>query len=294
MINYHMEWKISSDESGMDIKTFLNQHNISKRMLTDIKFAGGKIAVNEKEETVRYILDKGDFLSVRFPPEPKSPTLKPEKIDLDIVFEDKDILVVNKPPYMSTIPSREHPDGSLANAITGYYKRKEIDSAVHIVTRLDRDTSGLVLIAKHRHIHHLMSLQQKKREIKRSYEAFAEGFFAAKEGTVNEPIGRKESSIIEREVRADGKAAITHYHVVRQYEEFAHITLNLETGRTHQIRVHMSFKGHPLLGDSLYGGNHERMERQALHCFSLSFTHPFTGDPLQFMAPIPQDMKGML
>ncbi|WP_409253449.1 RluA family pseudouridine synthase [Bacillus sp. SCS-153A] len=294
MISYHMDWSIPEKESGLDIKTFLNKHNISKRMLTDIKFAGGKISVNNQEVTVRYVLQKGDHLSILFPPEPKSPTLQPEDILLDIIYEDKDLLVINKPPYMSTIPSREHPDGSLANGIYGYYRQKKIESAIHIVTRLDRDTSGLVLVAKHRHIHHLMSLQQKKREIKRSYEAIAEGSFSVLEGKITEPIGRKDTSIIEREVREDGKAAITHYRVFRQYEGYAHVGLALDTGRTHQIRVHMSYKGHPLLGDSLYGGNPDKIDRQALHCRSLSFLHPNTGEQLHFQVPLPVDMKRLL
>jgi 23S rRNA pseudouridine1911/1915/1917 synthase len=294
MINYHMNWTISEEETGTDIKTFLNRHRISKRMLTDIKFAGGRITVNGNEVTVRYSLKTGDHLNVVFPPEPKSASLKPEHVELEIVYEDKDILVVNKPPYMSTIPSREHPVGSLANGILGYYKRKQIDSAIHIVTRLDRDTSGLVLIAKHRHIHHLMSIQQKKREIKRSYEAFAHGLFPAAEGTVNQPIGRKETSIIEREVREDGKPAVTHFRLVHQYDGFAHLRLVLETGRTHQIRVHMSYAGHPLLGDSLYGGICELMKRQALHCYSLSFLHPITAEQLEFKVQLPEDMSLLL
>ena len=294
MIKYQMDWIITKNESGVEIKTFLSEHHISKRMLTDIKFAGGKISVDGQEVTVRYVLQEGNHLTVIFPPEAKSPTLKPEDILLHIIYEDKDLLVINKPSNMSTIPSREHPDGSLANAIYGYYRRREIDSAIHIVTRLDRDTSGLVLIAKHRHIHHLMSLQQKKREIKRSYEAFAEGLFSVREGKINEPIGRKETSIIEREVRSDGKTAVTHYKVLGQYDGFAHIGLVLETGRTHQIRVHMSYKGHPLLGDSLYGGSREKIERQALHCHSLSFSHPTTGEHLHFHVPLPDDMDRLL
>jgi 23S rRNA pseudouridine1911/1915/1917 synthase len=294
MIKYQMEWVISEEESGVDIKTFLNMHNISKRLLTDIKFAGGKISVNGNEATVRYSLEKGDCLSVIFPPEPKSPSLLPEDAELEIIYEDKDILVVNKPPCMSTIPSREHPEGSLANGVLGYYKSKQIDSAIHIATRLDRDTSGLVLIAKHRHIHHLMSLQQKQRQIKRSYEAFAEGCFTEKEGTINEPIGRKETSIIEREVRKDGKPAVTHFRVFHQYDGFAHLGLVLETGRTHQIRVHMSYAGHPLLGDTLYGGNPAQIKRQALHCHSLSFLHPITAEHLHFKVPLPLDMNSLL
>jgi 23S rRNA pseudouridine1911/1915/1917 synthase len=292
---YEMNWHIT-EQAGKDIKSFLNEKQISKRMLTDIKFSGGRITVNGKEVTVRYSLQEGDRLSVVFPPEPKSASLRAEMIKLEIVFEDKDILVVNKPAGMSTIPSREHPYGSLANGICGYYKHKGIDSAVHIVTRLDRDTSGLVLIAKHRHIHHLLSLQQHKREIKRSYEALVEGVFplSEKAGVVNAPIGRKDSSIIEREVRQDGKHAVTRFQVIKQYEEFAHLQMDLETGRTHQIRVHMNYKGHPLLGDTLYEGNTNKILRQALHCFFLSFLHPITGEILQFTVAMPHDMKEVL
>ncbi|WP_113930515.1 RluA family pseudouridine synthase [Bacillus sp. P14.5] len=294
MIRYKMEWSISHNEAGKDIKTFLNDKDISKRMLTDIKYAGGKIMVNQKEATVRHGLKPGDHLLVVFPPEPKSAALSPEDLQLDIIYEDKDVLVVNKPSGMSTIPSREHPAGSLANGLHGYYLKKDIGSAIHIVTRLDRDTSGLVLIAKHRHIHHLMSLQQRKREIKRSYQAFAQGHFLQVEGTINEPIGRKETSIIEREVRQDGKPAVTYFTVINQFEGFAHLSLVLGTGRTHQIRVHMSYTGHPLLGDTLYGGNAEEIQRQALHCFSLSFFHPMTHEQLHFEVPLPEDMKSLL
>jgi 23S rRNA pseudouridine1911/1915/1917 synthase len=293
MNRYEMNWHIAG-QTGKDIKSFLNEKHISKRMLTDIKFSGGKITVNGKEVTVRYSLQEGDQLSVVFPPEPKSASLKAEMINLAIVFEDEDILVVNKPAGMSTIPSREHPNGSLANGIYGYYQDKGIGSAVHIVTRLDRDTSGLVLIAKHRHMHHLLSLQQHKREIKRSYEALVEGVFSENTGIVNAPIGRKDSSIIERQVREDGKQAVTRYHVLKQYVAFAHLHLELETGRTHQIRVHMSYKGHPLLGDTLYDGNTNWILRQALHCFSLSFLHPITGDFLHFTVALPQDMQEVL
>ncbi|WP_456271791.1 RluA family pseudouridine synthase [Bacillus sp. AK031] len=295
MNRYEMDWHIT-EQAGKDIKSFLNEKHISKRMLTDIKFSGGQISVNGKEVTVRYSLQEGDRLSVVFPPEPKSASLRAETMNLEIIFEDKDILVLNKPAGMSTIPSREHPNGSLANGIYGYYKDTGVDTAVHIVTRLDRDTSGLVLIAKHRHIHHLFSLQQHNREINRSYEALAEGVFplSEKAGVVNAPIGRKDSSIIEREVRQDGKHAVTRFQVIKQYAEFAHLKLDLETGRTHQIRVHMSYKGHPLLGDTLYDGNTDKINRQALHCFSLSFIHPITGKRLRYTVPLPFDMKEVL
>jgi 23S rRNA pseudouridine1911/1915/1917 synthase len=213
---------------------------------------------------------------------------------LDILFEDQYLLVVNKPAGMSTIPSREHPTGSLANALVGYYEEIGLSATSHIVTRLDRDTSGIVLIAKHRHVHHLLSKQQKNGNVKRTYEALAEGNIALEKGTIEKPIGRKLDSIIEREVRSDGKYACTHYCVLKRYKEFTHVELQLKTGRTHQIRVHMSFIGHPLLGDDLYGGTLSLIARQALHCKIIQFPHPFTGQNMIFTADLPLDMSELI
>ncbi|MEK5522370.1 RluA family pseudouridine synthase [Heyndrickxia sp. FSL W8-0423] len=287
MASYSLQWTIAHKDKDKIIRQFLSEKDISRRALTDIKFAGGKITVNQREENVLYQLKCGDRLEVTFPPEKSSETLIGEDIPIQIIFEDKDLLVIDKPAFMNTIPSREHPHGSLANALIGYYQKKSIDATVHIVTRLDRNTSGLVLVAKHRYIHHLLSQMQQKRMIKRTYEALVEGVLSEDDGTIDAPIGRKDSSIIEREVRADGKAARTHYHVMKRGSKFCHIKLTLDTGRTHQIRVHMSYIGHPLLGDDLYGGNTDIYERQALHCSNLTFYHPTLEKEMNFHSDFP-------
>jgi 23S rRNA pseudouridine1911/1915/1917 synthase len=287
---YRMEWTITQRSENKKIKNFLHENLISRRTLKAIKFNGGHIHVNGKEIDVRYLLKAGDILEVTFPPEDISEKIQGEDIPLDIVYEDSDVLVLNKPAGMNTIPSREHPKGSLANAIIGYYDKNQISSTVHIVTRLDRQTSGLLLVAKHRHVHHLFTIQQNKKTVKRRYEAFVEGRLDNKQGSIIAPIGRKSDSIIEREVRCDGKYASTHYEVLGEYDEFSHLSLDLETGRTHQIRVHLTHIGHPLLGDDLYGGKVDRLERQALHCVQLSFYHPLCKKEMNFLSKLAEDL----
>ncbi|NWQ41265.1 RluA family pseudouridine synthase [Bacillus sp. EB106-08-02-XG196] len=287
---FQLQWEVSKQQAGRMIREFLKEEEISRIALTDIKYNGGKILVNDIEVNVRYILKEGEFLTVIFPPENPSEGSAGEKIPLEILFEDQYLLVVNKPAGMSTIPSREHPTGSLANALVGYYEEIGIRATSHIVTRLDRDTSGIVLIAKHRHVHHLLSKQQQNGNVKRTYEALAEGNLALEKGSIEEPIGRKLDSIIEREVRSDGQYSCTHYKVLKRYKEFTHVELQLKTGRTHQIRVHMSFIGHPLLGDDLYGGIQTLINRQALHCKKIQFPHPFSGKDMNFTSNLPLDM----
>ncbi|QCJ41782.1 RluA family pseudouridine synthase [Bacillus sp. S3] len=292
--HFQLKWIIDEQNSGMLIKEFLKKEEISRTALTDIKFKGGGIRVNSEEMNVRYKLLTGDVLTVVFPAEHPSEGVQGEDLPLSVLFEDDYLLVVCKPAGMNTIPSREHPKGSLANALVGYYQRINLKATSHIVTRLDRDTSGIVLIAKHRHVHHLFSKMQQNGQVKRTYEAFAAGLLAQDSGSIKEPIGRKEDSIIEREVRNDGQYACTHYRVLKRHNAFSHIELQLETGRTHQIRVHMSYIGHPLLGDDLYGGDVTLLNRQALHCKQIKFKHPFSGEEMMFSASLPQDMSVIL
>ncbi|WP_163102989.1 RluA family pseudouridine synthase [Peribacillus alkalitolerans] len=286
-----LSWQVVSGESGFVLREFLKIKHISKSALTDIKFDGGTILVNGEEATVRRHLAEGDEVVIYFPLEAPSEGLIAEIFPLEILYEDDFVLIVNKPPFMNTIPSREHPTGSLANGLAGYYKEKGIGSTIHVVTRLDRDTSGLVLIAKHRHVHHLMSEQQKSGGVKRLYEAFVHGDLENGTKKIEAPIGRRPTSIIEREVREDGQYACTFYEVLGQYDGFSHVRLRLMTGRTHQIRVHMSYIGNPLLGDDLYGGKRDMINRQALHCQSVTFYHPFLEKELSFSIELPDDMK---
>lgn len=278
------------------LRDAIKEFGISKRALTAIKFEGGEITVNGSEQNVRYLLKIGDEVQIKFPIERSSDGLIAEDGPLSIVYEDQYLLVVDKPAGMSSIPSREHPTGSLANYVLGYFQQQSLQSTIHIVTRLDRDTSGLMCIAKHRHIHHLMGDMQKASAIHRQYEAIAHG--TVKTQSIILPIGRKVDSIIEREVRDDGQYAHTDVQLIQTYNVegnvFSHVRLKLHTGRTHQIRVHLSHLGHPLVGDELYGGERVYITRQALHCVSLQFVHPITKVQLQCKSDLPKDMKMIL
>jgi 23S rRNA pseudouridine1911/1915/1917 synthase len=291
---YSIQWEISSEYEGTLLRKFLIDQKISKRTLTSVKFDGGSISVNDTDVNVRHLLKEGDIVKMIFPPETGSEQLLAEDLPLKILYEDRDVLIVDKPWGMYSIPSKDHRTGSLANGIAGYYKKCSLASTVHIVTRLDRDTSGLVLVAKHRHVHHLFSLQQRERGVSRTYEALAEGVMTCEQGVIEKPIGRKDTSIIEREVRHDGQYAKTAYHVLYQYPQAAHISLRPETGRTHQIRVHMASIGHPLFGDDLYGGSRQLLKRQALHCKTLSFYHPMKNERMKLESPLASDMKEIL
>ncbi|MGX9292310.1 RluA family pseudouridine synthase [Bacillus sp. A015] len=287
---------MTAKEKGLLLKDYLIDLGISKRMLTDIKFDGGDLLINGEHVTVRYELHEGDRLTILFPEEKVSEGLKPAPIPLDIIFEDEHVLVLNKKPYIPSIPSREHPEHSIANGLLYHYAEQSVRLTVHLVSRLDRDTSGVMLVAKHRFAHSLLSKAQKKGEVKRTYRAFTQGIIAQKHGTVRAKIARKGDSIIERMVDEAGQEAVTHY-TVRQVDadlNMSDVSLVLETGRTHQIRVHMQYLGHPLIGDTLYGGTSERLDRQALHSETLAFPHPMTGEQMTFLAPLPADMKALL
>jgi 23S rRNA pseudouridine1911/1915/1917 synthase len=295
MRQFTITWNVEASHDGMQLREFLRiEKHISRSALSDIKFHGGGLLVNGLEKTVRYKLQEGDNVQVIFPQEEKSEHMLPEKMKLDIIHEDDHFIVVNKQAGIPTIPSRYHFSGSLAQGIFYYYKEQGINETIHIVNRLDRDTSGLVVIAKHRYAHSLLSIQQRNNEIKRSYLAVVHGQLAHKEGKITARIGRKEGSIIERGVTDDGQDAVTHYQLLKQYQDYALLSLELETGRTHQIRVHLSHIGHPLLGDDLYGGKRELISRQALHSHSAAFFHPFCEQERSFQALLPKDIAILL
>lgn len=286
------------DEQAILLREFLHSKGISKRTLTALKYEGGSLQVNGAERTVRHPLVFGDRVTVIFPEERPSKGLQPEEGPLSIIYEDEALLILDKPPYQSTIPSRDHPAGSIANRVAGKFKRERVPATVHIVTRLDRDTSGLLCIAKNRHIHHLLSEQINASGMYREYVAITEGCIQPDSFTIEQPIGRKDGSIIERTVRLDGKYARTDVQLLSHHnvagEDLSFVSLVLHTGRTHQIRVHMQWLGHPLAGDDLYGGSRHLIERQALHCGTLGFTHPLSGETLLFQSVIPADMKKLI
>lgn len=290
-----MKWTIEKAYNQMNIRDYLQQIcGISRRILISAKSEGGEILLNGKQETVRKLLHTGDLLEVNLPPEEVSKWLVPEAIDLSIIYEDEALLVINKPAGMATLPSPKHKSGTVANAVISYYEKIGNPNTFHVVTRLDRDTSGLILIAKDRLTHSLLAKSQKQFTIQRKYQAIVEGNMKQLSGTVNEPIGRKQGSIVEREVTPAGKDAITHYNVLFAWAKYSFVEITLETGRTHQIRVHFSHINHPLAGDDLYGGKLQVIKRQALHCHELVFPHPYTNELLAFRAELPDDMNKVI
>ena len=220
-------------------------------------------------------------------------SLRATRLPLTICYEDDAVLVINKPAGQLVHPTTKEHDQTLANAVLYYYQKTNQPYAFHPVHRLDRNTSGLVLLAKEPQIQHLLTTGMQK-HFQRSYLALVEGQVSVAEGLIDAPIGRKPGSIIERMVYPAGQEARTHFRTLRSSPDFSLLFLRLETGRTHQIRVHLSHLGHPLAGDDLYGGSLNEIARHALHACALSFLHPVSGKQIQVYCPLPADMQRVL
>ena len=273
-------------ESRISLRDFLMQDcGISRKMLTQLKYDGA-ITVNGEPRTVRHDLEHGDRVDIYFPMEHRSEQMVPSERPLTILYEDAYLLAVEKPAGIASIPSRLHPHDTLANAVLGYYNQIGLASAIHIVNRLDRDTSGVVLFAKYAYVHHRFSEAQKAGQLTRTYKALVKG--EVRPQTIEAPIGRAEGSIMERTVREDGQHAVTHIVSSEQRGEYSLLTLRLETGRTHQIRVHLRHIGYPLVGDTMYDGP-SGMGRHALHSADASFEHPMTGQWMTVTSDVPDD-----
>ncbi|MBD5069679.1 MAG: RluA family pseudouridine synthase [Lactobacillus sp.] len=293
-----IEW-IYKEETPCHVKTFLKQKGVSRRLSAKIRHEGGELLVNHASGRIVDKLKQGDVITITLPPEhPRKRQVKPSYVPLDIVYEDDHFLIVNKPAHLTTIPSPlpHQRSDSLVNRIVGYYTLQGYQqSVVHIATRLDRDTTGLVLVAKHRYAHALIDQQQQAHTIKKEYLAFLSGNLTKKHFQVALPIGRKPNSMIERMVTANGQPAKTEYWREQALDKMSICRILLHTGRTHQIRVHSAFLGHPLVGDQLYGGQKQvPLFRQALHCHRLRFYHPFLEKEIEFVSDIPRDMQEYL
>ena len=289
MTNIILKYVVKNEQV---LREFLLENNISRKTLTRIKFDNdGSIKVNSKEENVRYILKEGDIVEITLPSENYSDFVRFIDKSIEIVYEDAYFLIVNKEINLPSIPSRNVEDESLLERVNYYFREKNINSIPHIVTRLDKNTSGLVLIAKHRHIHALFS----NMEIDKYYTALINGKIE-QHGIIEAPIRRVSYSIIEREVGEDGEYAKTEYWLEKHNlkNNVSIVKLKLYTGRTHQIRVHMKYLGYPLLGDELYGGDVSLISRQALHCSNLAFIHPISGEKVNVCTNLPDDMSNII
>lgn len=289
-----MEFRYISDlEEAVQIKYFLHHLDLPRGFTTAVKF-NGAILLNNQPVSVRAYIQPGEELLLIAPDEKGHDTVIPSFEPIEIVYEDRDLLVVNKPEGVVSIPSIKDPDSAMANRIKGYYINQQYDNQViHIVTRLDRDTTGLMLVAKHRLAHAYMDRQIQNNQIHKFYQALSTKVdWSTHHGVIDAPIARNDQSLITRVVDPSGKSARTEYWVESVFNRSSLLRLQLHTGRTHQIRVHLSHVGGPLIGDDLYGGPlPENLTRQALHCAELQFFQPFTGQKIVIQQPLPMDMK---
>ena len=249
------------------------------------------IFLNDTTCDTRTPVKIGDKLIIDFNYEEDNSNIVPNGMDLDIIYEDGWLLIVNKPSGIAIHPSILHFNNSLSNGIRFYFDKIGLKKKIRPVNRLDKDTSGLVIFAKCEYIQECLSLQMQEGILKKEYLCLVSGTINQKSGTINLPIARKEGSIMERCIDEKGKQAITHYKVIKEFKNYSLVECRLETGRTHQIRLHMASIGHPLLGDTLYGTSSSLISRQALHSYKIKFIHPITKKEIELIAKLPQDIN---
>lgn len=285
---------IPTEYHDCTLLSFLKAHRYSSPVITHLKRTKNGILLNGEWGRVRDILHEGDIITINLLERDSSQNIVPVNLPLDVVYEDEDILIVNKAFNMPIHPSQGNYDNTLANAIAYYFYQKEEAFTYRCINRLDRDTTGLLIIAKHMHSASILSNMVQNREIHREYLAIATGITPAF-GTIIAPIARVSGSTIERCVdNENGEYARTNYKTILTQNGYSLISLQLETGRTHQIRVHMKHIGHPLPGDFLYNPDYSVIQRQALHSYKLSFMHPITDEKMEFVAELPEDMKWII
>lgn len=298
-----LTYPITESDSDQRIYDFLCHHGYSRHIRTWLKQHPGSVRLNGEEALFYFPLKNGDLLEISLKEEHPSENIVPVDLPIHIIYEDEDLMVIDKSADMPVHPSIGNYENTLANAAAWYFHRQDIPFVFRCINRLDRDTTGLLILAKHMLSGAILSDQMKKRAIHRTYLAITEGK-TDPAGTIDSPIGRTDQSLILRQVdHENGDSACTHYlqkcwHPKTFYPEtlpvpqdgLSLVQLQLETGRTHQIRVHMTSIGHPLIGDTLYNPETALMNRQALHSYRLAFTHPVTGVSLEFTSPLPEDM----
>ena len=285
-------YSISEADHGLRIEQFLRRRGYSRQNLTELKKMPDSIQVNGLNCILKKTLSPGDELTVRIQETESSEKIPAVHIPLRIIYEDEDILVVDKPAGLPMHPSMKNYHYSLANGLVWYYQQQKESFVFRCANRLDRDTSGLTVVAKHMLSANILSGMGYRHEIEREYLAIVRGNVFPPSGTIDAPLSRMEGSIIERKVDFEhGERALTHYRVVEEKNGHSLVSLRLETGRTHQIRIHLKYLGFPLVGDYLYNPDMEYISRQALHSCRLRFVHPITKERMEFRAPLPEDMQ---
>ena len=292
--------KIEKNNDGIVIRQFLKEEmGLSTRLIRSASIEK-RILVNDEPVRMRKVLKAGDIVEIELNRDEKQ-NITPENIPLDIIYEDDDILVVNKPPFMVVHPTKSHQSGTLANGILYYFNESKQNCIVRLVSRLDMNTSGLIIIAKNQFAHMALSREMQNNNLEKRYIAIVHGHLKEENGTIDAPIYKldTEEDSFKRVVDNRGQRSITHYRVIQRLKDSDVVECLLETGRTHQIRVHLSHLGHPIYGDTLYGYGEEEEEkelidRQALHACKLKFNSPRTKLLLDLEADIPEDMKKLI
>lgn len=263
-----------------------NELHISTRLLSKL-IKNNLVYINNKKCDTRLLAKKGDIISVNLDYTEDNSNIVPTKMNLNIVYEDDSFIILNKPSGIAVHPSIRHFENTISNGLKFYYDSINLHKKIRPVNRLDLNTSGLIIFAKNEYIQECLIKQMENNTFKKEYLAIITGHLSSKTGTINSPISRKPGSIIERYVSTDGKKAITHFEVLKEYNNCSLVKCILETGRTHQIRVHFASISHPLLGDDLYGEKSDLIAGQALACYRLTFKHPITHT--QFVAVLPDN-----
>lgn len=295
-----MQYKVNDIDDGIRLDKFLSiyEKEISRTMIQKI-IDDKKVFVNGKFEKASYKVNNGDIIEFEIP-ELKEIDIKPEKIDLDVIYEDNDILVINKKKGIVVHPGNGNFSGTLVNAVMAYCKDSlsGIGGEIRpgIVHRLDKDTSGIIIIAKNDFAHNNLSEQIKNRKVKKIYIALVRGNVTSNIGTIDMPIARDKNVRVKMSVDKNGKNAITHFKVLKKFKGYTLLELNIETGRTHQIRVHLSEIGFPVVGDMVYsnGKNPFDIKGQMLHSQKIEFMHPRTNKEMKLEAPLPEYFKNVL
>lgn len=284
-ITYRAEY----DDKDQTLKQVLRRKlDLSSRLLSKLK-RSKTVFVNEHHSKYHEIVQEGDIIKIVM--EEEANNFPPRNIALEIVYEDIDLILINKQPGIVTHPTKSHPDNTIANAAAWYLQNRGIDCKIRFVNRLDMDTSGLLIIAKNPYSHHILSTQLQQNRVEKRYTTFVWGLVTEDKGKVDAPIYRPDNSSIRRVVDERGQESLTEFKVLERYENATMLEVNLVTGRTHQIRVHMAHIGHPLIGDSLYGKDDSHLiDRQALHSTYLSFLQPRYRELVEVKASLPEDL----
>jgi len=280
-----LSYRINAAGQKENVGQFLREKGYSRHILSHLKNTQNGIVCNGDEVRTSHILREGDTLVITILEEKSSENIVPVPMPLHMIYEDEDIAVIDKPADMPIHPSINNYDNTLANALAAYYQQQGENFVYRCINRLDRDTTGLLIVAKNMLSGAILSDMVKKREIHREYLAIACGQ-TPPEGCIDAPIARREGSVLERCVDFErGEHAVTHYKTLAYKNGYSLVSLKLETGRTHQIRVHMKYLGYPLTGDYLYHPDYTLMDHQALHSYRLAFKHPITGADMEFTVP---------